>query len=100
LAQVTSRKNEKLARNLQAPIAETDNQKIPMALNDYRDFLVSQYLNMLNTGISLRENSHTLRLMSELVTSFACISPSGETEPMRATHAVPLRRIIKIPRKP
>ena len=38
--------------------------------------------------ISLRENSHALRLTSELVTSFACVSPSGETEPVRATHAV------------
>ena len=60
--------------------------------------MVSHYPNMSNicdTGISLRENLLVLRLASELVTSFACVSPSGETEPMRASHAAPFRRIIK-----
>ena len=60
-------------------------------MNDFRGIVVSHYMHMSNaksTVISLRENSHALRLASELVTSFACVSPSGETEPVRASHAV------------
>ena len=61
--------SEILTCGLQGSHTETDDQKIPIVLNDYRDFLVSHYLDMSNTcdtGISLRENSHALRLASEL----------------------------------
>ena len=62
-------RNESFACSLQGSHTETDNQKIPIVLNDYRDFLVSHCPNMSNTcdtGISLRENSRALRLASEL----------------------------------
>ena len=59
--------SEILTCGLQGSHTETDDQKIPIVLNDYRDFLVSHYMHMSNTGISLRENSHALRLTSEHV---------------------------------
>ena len=62
--------SEILTCGLQGSHTETDNQKIPIVSNDYRDFLVSHYLDMSNTKspvISLRENSRALRLTSELV---------------------------------
>ena len=59
--------SEILTCGLQGSHTETDDQKIPIVLNDYRDFLVSHYPNMSNTGISLCENSRALRLTSELV---------------------------------
>ena len=61
--------SEILTCGLQSSHTETDDQKIPIVINDYRDFLVSHCPNMSNTcdtGISLLENSRALRLTSEL----------------------------------
>ena len=43
--------SEILTCGLQGSHTETDDQKIPIVLNDYRDFLVSLYPNMSNTVI-------------------------------------------------
>ena len=44
-------------------------------------FFVKTHWRRIPEFRALREYSHTLRLASELVTSLACVSPSGECEP-------------------
>ena len=73
--------SEILTCGLQGSHTETDDQKIPIALNDYRDFLVSHYMHMSDTGISLRENSHALRLASELADLLSLTNYGTETYP-------------------
>ena len=50
--------SEILTCGLQSSHTETDDQKIPIVLNDYRDFLVSQLQTKSNANFSLFTTTH------------------------------------------